>query len=148
MKIPQFARYTAFQRCKNFCIAGLVSIVVASFGHAAQRNNQPERTPRESKEPEAIAEQQGPLTVDVVLVEAGKERRPLSGATVHIVGGDDPRETNDKGRVRFPKVPSGPVSFNVIIPNVATCKFSDITASEVLVEVENSQKGKCTLGKR
>lgn len=150
MKIGNIVGHYAVQLCRTFCAAAVVAMLVASFVHAAQRDNQTENLQKEIKEPGVKAEPRGTLTVEVMMIESvnGKEGRPVAGATVHILGGEEPRDTNEKGRVRFSKVPTGPLSFDVIITKVATCKISGVTVSEgdqvVAVQVDKSQEGKCT----
>jgi len=143
-------RRFAFGICETFCAVAVISMFLASFGYTAQQDSESEKTPKENKEPSMKPAQRGVVTVEVLMIEPekDKERRPVARAMVYIQGVEDPRETNEKGRVRFPGVPTGTSSLQVMVINLENCRLSGISVSEgeqlVGVLVDKSQKGKCT----
>ena len=150
MKFTDTMRCFAFGICETFCAVAVIFIFLASFGYSAQQESESEKTPKENKEPNTKGAQRGAVTVEVLMIEPekDKERRPVARAMVYIQGVEDPRETNEKGRVRFPGVPTGPSSLQVMVINLENCRLSGISVSEgeqlVGVLVDKSQKGKCT----
>ena len=149
MKIADTVRRQGLGVCKTFCAMAIVLMFIASFGSAAPQDRQPEKTPKGDKEVDTKVEQRGTVTVEVLMIESDqdKESLPVAGASIHIKG-NDLRETNETGRVRFSGVPTGELNIQIIVANVEICKVSGITVSEgeqlVVVLVDKSQKGKCT----
>jgi hypothetical protein len=146
MKIADTVHRRGLGVYKTFCAMAVVSMFIASFGYAAQRDSQLEITPKA----DTNVEQRGTVTVEVLSIESenDQKRRPVPGANVHIHGADDPQETNEKGRVRFSGVPTGELNLHIIVPHMEICRLSRITVSkgEQLIEVlvDKSQQGKCT----
>ena len=151
MNILDKAGYYFFRMYKFLVAVAVITMPLTNFGDAAQRDNQAERPQKENKETDAKAVQHGAITVEVIMIESKNltERKPVAGAAVHIAGGEEPRTTNDRGRVRFPGLPTGRLSLQIVVNdiNLAPCKISDITVSEaeefVTVEFDKSQKNNC-----
>jgi hypothetical protein len=137
-------------RLLTICAAMHLLLLFGTVVVAAQRDAESERPQKESKDPEGGAQKRRNLTVEVQIIESekDKERRPGEQVRVHVQGIDDPRETNEKGQVRFSGVPAGPLSLQVMVVGVETCRLSGITVTEgdqlIGVLIDKSQKGKCT----
>lgn len=140
MTIGNITGQRGYRLWRALCFAVGVAIMSTGLVDAAQ----------EGDDARVKMEQFGTLSVEITMIESAKEKKglPVEKATVHILGGNDPRDTNKNGRVSFPKVPTGSVVLTVIVADVATCKISGINISEgeqvVMVQVDKLQEGKCT----
>lgn len=132
------------------CVSVGVTAALMGGIAGAQPKAPTEMAPKAANLPDVGKGKHGTLTIEVLLGDPDKknEHHPITRAIVHIQGTEEPQETNEKGRAKFPGIPTGKVTLQIMPINLDMCRLADVlvTGSDQVVRVlvEKSRKGTCT----
>ena len=152
MKICEIVGRYGCRLWKVFCVGTCVAITSVSLALAAQPDDSGQKPGKNTKESGGKTEHHGTLTVVITMLDAlnGKDMPPPGGTQVHLVGGEEPKPVDEKGRASFHNLPKSALRLRVMIPKLptATCEIAASAVSEgdqiIAVQVDKSQEGKCT----